>query len=129
MAKYSKEDIAQAWEIIEQYRGAKLKAEVVSVSRTGMSRRLRFYAACLDRNGKPNIVDITWLLARLGNYGMNDSGLRVDGCGMDMCFSVISNFNYLAAMHFTGKTIAELLKTKECGEHIYDDYFFDANRL
>jgi len=27
----------------------------------------------------------------------------------------------------TGKTLQELLKTKECGKHIYDTYFVNAN--
>ena len=134
---YTKSEMAQAWETIEQYRGARVKAEVQSVSRSGMSRRIRFYAATIYR-GKPDIDDITWLLARIGGYGMNDSGLRVDGCGMDMCFSVVSNFNYAAASHDLEKKDPGLSWTTPegckalglpAGSRIYDDYFFDANRL
>jgi len=141
--KYTKKEIKEAWGIIEQYRDARLKAVVMSVSSTGMSRRMRFYAAVLDREGKPYMSDITYLIARLADYSMNDVGLRADGCGMDMCFSVISNFNYTAWAHDCKArfpdTDWELIGTmgpeacklmgKEPDYRIYGDYFFDANRM
>jgi hypothetical protein len=135
--KYSKSTIAEAWRIIEQYRHARVKAEVQTVSRSGMSRCIRFYAATVY-NGKPDIDDITWLLARIGGYTMTDNGLRIGGCGMDMCFAVISNFNYAAAQHdlevkgFTGswntKEGKAALGVAE-DALLYNTYFFDANRL
>ena len=45
-----------------------------------------------------------------------------------MIFHVLTNLNYHMAKHDTGKTIQELLNTKECGERIYDNYFTDADR-
>jgi hypothetical protein len=139
MAKSSKSDIAQAWAFLEQFKGRQVKAEVQSVSRSGMSRRIRFYAAYIDdRTKEPGIADITWAIARIGGYGMNDRGLRVDGCGMDMCFAVISNFNYLAASHdLASKGLDIYWNTPEGKKalglepdaRIYDIYFFNANRL
>jgi hypothetical protein len=46
---------------------------------------------------------------------------------MDMIYSVLSNLNYEMAKRDTGKTIQELLETGECGTHIYDKYFTNAN--
>jgi hypothetical protein len=81
---------------------------------------LRFYADGYKRIGD----DIATLLEYPYDY---DKGLRADGCGMDMIFSVLSNLNYRMATLDTGKTIQELLTTKECGERIYDNYFVDAD--
>ena len=119
--KHTKEDVKQAWEYLEQFRGKEIAACVKSVSRSGMSRRIEFYADGYNRIG--------YYIAACADYpyDANKGGLKVDGCGMDMVFSVLSNFNYAAAYHDTGKTIQELLKSKECGERIYDKYFFNAD--
>jgi len=138
--KYSKKDIAQAWNYIESYRNRPIHAEVIHVSRSGMSRRIRFYSVPYDGS---SINDITWSIARICGLGMNDQGLRVDGCGMDMCFSVISNFNYIAWKYDCLKRFPDTdwtlvgyfdTKAKELMGYnqeyrIYDTYFFDANRL
>lgn len=55
------------------------------VSRSGMSRRITFYA---------NDADTSYLngyIAKLGHYKQpaNSDSLRVDGCGMDMGFAVV----------------------------------------
>jgi hypothetical protein len=86
-----------------------------------MSRRIEYYV--VDAAGE--ICRIGYLIARIADYGydVDKGGVRADGCGMDMIFSVISNFNYKMA-DIDGKT-AEL---RAAGERIYDHYFFDANR-
>ncbi len=117
--KYTQEQKNAEWDYLQQFRNKEIAAVIKSVSSSGMSRRIEFYADGYNRIG--------YSLAVLGNYSYNDKGLRVDGCGMDMIFSVLSKFNYFAAQKDTGKTIQELLKTKECGERIYDKYFFNAN--
>ena len=114
----------QAITNIEKYRNKKIYARVNHVSKSGMSRRIEYYCVhdgVIDRVG--------YLIACLAGYkyDIDKGGLNVGGCGMDMIFSVLSNFNYFMAQQDTGKTLAELLKSKECGEHIYDKYFFDAN--
>lgn len=55
------------------------------VSRSGMSRRINFYA---DSEGQPWL---NGLIEKLGQYkrGAGGDGLRVDGCGMDMGFAVV----------------------------------------
>ena len=124
--KRTKAEIARAWESLQQFRGCPIASVVNSVSRSGMSRRIELYA--LKDN---NIHRIGWAVAYVADYpyDIDKGGIRADGCVMDMVFSVVSNFNYVAAEMTTGKTIQELLATGECGKHIYDDYFFNANNI
>lgn len=112
-------------ELLEDVRGQKVYCNITRVSRSGMTRKMRFYAI----NKKDNkLSNITHLIAEIADYKMDKNhDLVVNGCGMDMIFSVLSNFNYAMARIDTGKDIQELLKTKECGERIYDQYFFNAN--
>ncbi len=125
--KYSKSDIARAYSVIENYRGKPISARVNSVSRSGMSRRIEYYTT----NEDGSIARIGYYIAIIADYpySVDKGGIRADGCGMDMVFNTLSNFNYAMAKHDTGKTILELLKTGECGEHIYDKYFFNANNI
>ena len=86
-----------------------------------MMRRMEFFASGYNRIGRD--------IAIICGYSYDiDKGMAVGGCGMDMVFSVLSNLNYAMATHDTNKDISELLKTKECGERIYDTYFTNANR-
>ena len=121
MTKKEKEkEQKEAYEVLKQYHGQQLAASVKSVSRSGMSRKIEFYAPNFDRIG--------YYIAKLLDYPYYPGkGIKVDGCGMDMIFSVLSDLNYEMAKRDTGKTIQELLKTGECGTHIYDKYFTDAN--
>lgn len=118
--KYTKKDQAEAWEYLQQFRNKEVAASVKSVSRSGMNRKIEFYADGYNRIG--------WAIAVCLGDTYTDKGISVGGCGMDMIFSVLSNFNYFAAQKDTGKTLTELLNTGECGKHIYDHYFFDADR-
>lgn len=56
------------------------------VSASGMSRRIDFYK--MYRN-EP--MRLTVSIARLLDYPVSDKGLMVNGCGMDMGFSVVYN--------------------------------------
>ena len=118
-------ELKRAFEIIEQFRGKRIYARVNNVSRSGMSRRIEYYAVTNDGE----IMRIGYYIAQILNssYNVDKGGLLVGGVGMDMIFSVLSNFNYTMAKHDTGKSITELLKTKQCGERIYDNYFIDAD--
>jgi hypothetical protein len=118
--KYTKKDKEDAFNYMLQFKGKEVAACVKSVSKSGMSRRIEIYADGYNRIG--------YYIAVLGDYSYDSNkGIRVDGCGMDMIFHTLSNFNYFMAQKITGKTIQELIVTKECGERIYDNYFFDAN--
>jgi hypothetical protein len=69
--------------------GSTVYTALKTVSRSGMNRRIRCYAA-IDKS----IEDITYYVARALGYTMNDNGLSVSGCGMDMGYSVVSNLSY-----------------------------------
>lgn len=119
--KYTQQDKKDALSYIMQFKGKEVAACVKSVSKSGMSRRIELYADGYNRIG--------YYIAVLLDYPYDaDKGLKVDGCGMDMVFHTLSNFNYFMAQKITGKTLQELMATKECGERIYDHYFFDADR-
>lgn len=75
-------------------------ADVKSVSRSGMSRRICFYTISYGYDGNPYIERIThvvgWLTGWLkfqtykqGGKYVAKEGLRVDGCGMDMVFHTL----------------------------------------
>lgn len=68
------------------------------VSRSGMMRRMDVYAFAPDPDGgEPSKLYLTYWAAQLLGYSMNDDGMRVDGCGMDMGFHVVHSLSY--AMH------------------------------
>ena len=80
-------------------RGTEIRGVVMSVARSGMSRRIRFFVA---DEGK--VWDVTGYVARaIGEHGenaVNDDGLRVDGCGMDMVFHTVYR---LSSVMFKGE--------------------------
>ena len=120
--KHTKEQFQSSLDYLRKFRGCQVVAKISSVSRSGMSRRIQFY--CIKDN---NLVYLTGTIAVILDAPHNDNGILVKGCGMDMIFHTLSNLNYEMARLDTGKNITELLQTKECGERIYDKYFFDAN--
>lgn len=133
--KYTKQAITEAWKILEQYRGCKIAASINHVSRSGMSRRIEFYAIKSD-----DIHRIGYLIARVigYNHDVDAGGICVRGCGMNMVFSVLTNFNYAAWAHdlaekFPGLDRWSIEAKKAMGRdasyNIYDDYFFDANNI
>ena len=119
-----KQEIDHVYEILKPFKGLTVYGTVNSVSRSGMSRRIEFYVA----TEKNEIRRIGYYIAKIAGYPYNvdKGGILVNGCGMDMLFSVLSNFNYAVAQYETGKNLTELLNSGEYGR-IYDDYFFDAN--
>ena len=75
----------------------KIYADVVHVSSSGMSRRIKFYL--VEKN---HIVRITHIIAWLATYVdlgeyqqgkkyLTGHGLNVGGCGMDMIFHTLYN--------------------------------------
>ena len=89
----TKQDQAEALETLRGIfkPGDTLYCIVRSVSRSGMSRRIDYYAK--DESG-----DLRWVTPHLVRIGVSDQshaswrkgrdydGARIDGCGMDMCF-------------------------------------------
>lgn len=90
-ATYTKEEQAlrreYAFEQLSRHirEGMTIYTNCNSVSKSGMSRRIRCYIAIVD-DGKPEIMDITFHVSQVCGYSMNDAGLLVRGCGMDMGF-------------------------------------------
>ena len=117
---YTKGDKQHAYDMLKQYRGRKFYAIVNSVSRSGMSRRIEYY--CVD--DYKTIQRIGYYIARICGYpySVDKGGLSVGGCGQDMIFSVLSNFNYEMA-----KLDTELLDSKELGKNICDKHFTNAS--
>lgn len=59
-----------------------LLINIISVSRSGMSRRIKVYIG----NEPMGIRNISYLIADLCDLSMNDKGLKITGCGMDITF-------------------------------------------
>ena len=65
---------------------------LLSVSRDGMSRTIMPVIATIDQNGKPQVTNISWLVARAGIANRprnNKDGVVMGGCGMDMGFALV----------------------------------------
>ena len=67
--------------------GRTVYTKVTHVSRSGMSRSIECYLA----QGRDNLTDITWLVARATNSRLdnNHGGIVMGGCGMDMGFALV----------------------------------------
>lgn len=93
--KHTTEEKKRDLEELQQYRNQTLLAIVNSVSRSGMSRRIEFYAAGDDRS----VRRIGYLIAHIIDwpYDVNKGGLLAKGCGMDMIFDAIYTFNIVSS--------------------------------
>lgn len=83
---YSREQLLTHY--IDQ--GSIIYTVVRSVSASGMSRIMSFKVV---KGGE--LCDVTYYVAGLLNYSLNDyqghNTIRVNGCGMDMAFHVVSS--------------------------------------
>lgn len=96
MSKYTKEEIenakAELKSLLSQT-SSDIYGNITHVSASGMSHKIRFYLAMND--GEKNFIeDITWLISRALESPMDDRGLKVSGCGMDMIFHTVYNLGY-----------------------------------
>lgn len=75
-----------------------------SVSASGMTRHISLVVAGIGADGKPDIHDITYHASKvLGDKLQERNGhrtIKVNGCGMDMGFSVVYN---LSSVLFAGQ--------------------------
>jgi hypothetical protein len=71
--------------------GMKVYTDVKHVSRSGMSRSISVHVLGNDERGEACIYDITGLVAAALDYPLDrkNYGVKVGGCGMDMCFHVV----------------------------------------
>ena len=67
--------------------GRTIFTKLTHVSRSGMSRSIECYLA----QGRDNLTDITWLVARATNSRVDNThgGIIMGGCGMDMGFALV----------------------------------------
>jgi hypothetical protein len=88
--------------IISSILKGEIYAHVESVSNSGMSRRILFFRIVNPKKGKPFLQRITaeigWLSQTIkpnewkqGSKWVNEEGLRVNGCGMDMIWNTLNN--------------------------------------
>lgn len=95
-----------------KYRGKQVVVVIKSVSSSGMMRKMDFYVIY-----KNDLVRINGAIERIADYKLDKNGsVIVGGCGMDMIFSVLSNFNYAISTKINKKM------TKN-----YSTFFFNAN--
>lgn len=66
--------------------GSRIPMDVVSVSRSGMSRKIAVYHV----NDNREIVNVSREVAELLGYSFdrNTWAIKINGCGMDMCFAI-----------------------------------------
>jgi hypothetical protein len=88
-------------ELLDAQPAKNIKGVVTSVSASGMTRRIRFFT--VDMTAKeynretgeyfnaPRVVEVTYLIGRILEDNVNDSGVKVTGCGMNMVFHTVYN--------------------------------------
>jgi hypothetical protein len=94
---------ASEWELnamaetLQAIKDGEMYAQVMSVSRSGMSRKICFYYV-KDNQIQRATPQVAWLCGAVkvgvylqGNKYLTDEGLRVGGCGMDMIFHTLYN--------------------------------------
>jgi hypothetical protein len=89
---YYRETIASVYQSILD---GKIIASVVSVSRSGMSRRIKFLR--VDNDRLENVTEYIGVLSghikagdkKQGNFWVCEKGLKINGCGMDMVFATL----------------------------------------
>jgi hypothetical protein len=87
LSEWEKEHIKYTYNSI--IKGA-IIADVVSVSKSGMSRRIKFYYIKNNKITRATNA-ISFLLNKGYDYIVNDEGLKVSGTGMNMVFHTLYN--------------------------------------
>ena len=92
--KYAKQEVKVAIDRLKSFdwETDSLLIVIKSVSKSGMTRRMEIYSK----------TDNAWLtrsVARAIGWSMNDNGIKVDGCGMDMCFHLADTLTWALYGH------------------------------
>jgi hypothetical protein len=84
--------------VLKTIKAGKIYANVLSVSKSGMSRKIGFYRAVKGQRIENVTAVIAWLSGHVkpgeykqGKYWLKEDGLTVGGCGMDMIFHTLYN--------------------------------------
>lgn len=94
MSKLNQEQLAEQTAAIAKLQewlkpGSVVTTILKKVSASGMTRRIR---CAIAHDGE--VLDITYWVARAVGSSMNDDGIKVTGCGMDMGFHLIYNLSW-----------------------------------
>ena len=97
LSTWEQEHVKKTYKAIKN---GKIYASIESVSRSGMSRRIKFY-----RIEKNRIIQATnavnYLRYNKWCYDVNIAGMKVTGCGMDMIFHTLySSLQYKDAKNW-----------------------------
>lgn len=79
---YQQQTIVELKKLIKP--GDRIYVNITRVSASGMSRRMRFYVI-----NKGELVVITERFSIVTGWGVNDDGVSVSGCGMNMAFHAV----------------------------------------
>ena len=89
--RYTNDETAEAIDYLraELTPGRTVYTKITHVSRSGMSRSIECYLA----QGRDNLTDITWQVARATNSRLDNThgGIVMGGCGMDMGYALVYN--------------------------------------
>lgn len=100
--------------LLRAIKGCKVICVIKSVSRSGMCRKMQFYVLYDNQ--------LIWLnptIRDIANYKLDkDRNVIVNGCGMDMIFNTLYNFN--CAM-IQKDLVTDISHADRCR------YYFDAN--
>lgn len=93
-AEYVRRTIERLKELIKP--GDRIRASVVHVSRSGMYRVVRLYAAQVSEDGRPETVDITGMACAATGYRWDDrhGGMGIGGCGFSVTFQAVYELSY-----------------------------------
>ena len=87
--RYTKDETREALNYLraELTPGRTVYTKLTHVSRSGMSLSIECYLA----QGRDNLTDITWQVARATNARLdnNHGGIVTQGCGMDMGYALV----------------------------------------
>ena len=112
---WERQDLLNLYEQAKKFKNKRVYACVMSRSSNGMSRNIRMFTL----RGEYPSYNIALVLEQLG-YKMhkNTYDIKVNGCGMDMIFHLLSNLNY--AMHDLDLALG--FRKRKSRTRIYDKY-------
>lgn len=96
-------------ELIDTIKNCTVAVNIKSVSKSGMTRKIDFYIVCNNK-----LIFINNLIAKIAGYRQDKNrSLIVGGCGMDMVFSVLYDFN-MSMLHLKGHKRNDFSHSENC---------------
>lgn len=96
-------------EFLDFMKNKQIVCSIQSVSRSGMTRKMDFYFISDNQ-----LIYCNKIIAEIAGYKRDKKGsLIVSGCGMDMIFSVLYNFN-ISMLKLKGFTMKDHSHSENC---------------